>query len=176
MATKKPQENYEVSVHLNHWESETPENIYGSLTIRLTYKPTKGFRSVDLKKRRAPLLTLSIMGNVKHQWGGEQGGQCVGAIRKIWGHIPEVAELCDIWDRWHLNDMCAGTRKQSEALRGKRNRTKHDHYTWACNYLKRKGLLVDRGYKYGAEWLFEPIPAKVVARIKTLAKKLGSSS
>lgn len=172
MATKDLKTVYEGSVSLNHWDSEVPENTYGSLTIKLTYKPTKGFRSVDLKKRRAPLLTLSITGNVKHQWGGERGGQCVGAIREIWGHIPKVAELCDIWDRWHLNDLRAGTRIQEDTLRGKKNRSKHEHYTWACNYLRRKGLLVDRGYKYGAEWLFEPIPAKVVARIKVLAKKI----
>jgi len=177
MATKTPKAVYEVDVSLpDHWDSKVPENTYGSFTIRLTYKPTKGFRSVDLKKRRSPLLTLSITGNVKHQWGGESSGQCIGAIRNFWGHIPEVAELCDIWDRWHLNDLRAGTRKQSDTLRGKKNRSKHEHYTWACNYLKRKGLLVDHGYKYGAEWLFEPIPATVVKRIKALAKKIDPSS
>jgi hypothetical protein len=170
MATTTSSKDHELHVSLNHWE-KGQGNTYGSITIKFRYKTTKGFRSVDLKKRQRPLLTVSFTGSVTFQsTGGNHGGQCVETIRKIWGHRPEIAELCDLWDRWHLNDLRAGTRKQSEALRGKKNRSKHEHYTWACNYLKRKGLLVDQGYKYGAEWLFEEIPATVVKRIKSLAK------
>lgn len=176
MATKttKTQTTKATEIHVSlptQWDETIPQNIYGSLTIKFTYKPTKGFRSIDLKKRRTPLLTLSITGTVRDQRGAEWSGQCTDVVRKVWGAYPEVVELCDLWDRWHLNDLRAGSRKQSDALRGKKNRTKHDHYTWACNYLKRKGLLTDQGYRYGNAWLFEEIPATVVARIKTLAKK-----
>lgn len=175
MASKNPTEIYTAYVSIpDHWDPTLLR--FGSLTIKLTYKPLGGFRSIDLKKSRAPLLTLSITGSVRDKWGVETSGQCVEAIRNVWGHRPEIAELCDLWDRWNLNHMCMGTRRQSEALRGKKNRSKHDYYTWACNYLKRKGLLVDHGYKYGAEWLFEPIPATVVKRIKALAKEINPSS
>jgi hypothetical protein len=177
MATTK---DYEVKVSLpNHFlDKKVPVNHCGVLTLKFTYKSTEGFRSVNLKKRTKPLLTLSIVGDIQYGFrDGECGGQCVDEIRKIWGHIPEVAELCDLWNRWHLNDIRAGTKAQMEFIRklGKCP-VSSDWYTWACSSLKVNNLLIDQGYTFGNAWLFELIPATVVKRIKALAKEIDRTS
>lgn len=65
-----------------------------------------GSLSVDL----APVSTfeeLSICG---------AGGQNREATRAAFHGDPIIGELCDLWDRWHLNGMRAATRRQSEFL------------------------------------------------------------
>ena len=176
METQTTQKNYEVAVALpSHlMDKKVPRDYSGMLTIKFTYKPTDGFLSVNLKKRTKPLRTLSITGSISYGLhGGECVGQCVEEVRKYWGHIPEVAELCDLWDRWHLNDLRAGTKAQMEVVRSlPKCPVPSDWFTWACLNLKTRDFLVDKGYSFGNKWLFEVIPATVVKRIKGLAKKI----
>jgi hypothetical protein len=179
MATKstkssKTPKDIQLTVGLPGWKAKSgSEECSGHLTIKLTYKDKGSFRSVDLKKSKGKLLTLSIVGDVNFGFRrGSAGGQCISTVREIWGHIPEIAELCDLWERWHLNDLVAGTRKQMEAIRGMEKGPNLDWYTWACAQLALRDLLVDREYTFGHEWLYEPLPAKVVARIKALAKEI----
>jgi hypothetical protein len=152
--------------------SNSSEYCNGYLEIRLAYKDKENFRSIDLKKSNGKLLTLSISGNIKFGIsGGSCCGQCVSEVREIWGHNPEIAELCDLWERWHLNDLVAGTRKQMEVIRSMgKCPVPAGWYAWACLNLKTQDLLVDQGYTFGHEWLYEPLPAKVVKRVKTLVK------
>lgn len=175
MATQVSDKSYEVKVSLpdHHLDSKVPEGYRGTLTIKLTHKPTTGFRSVHLRKSAKPVLTLSICGDIKFGAGGSVGGQCEDTILKYWGHIPEVAELCALWERWHLNELQAGTKAQMEIVRNlPKCPVKTDWYTWASLNLQSQGLFEDRGYSFGREWLFETIPAKVVKRIKALAKEI----
>ena len=73
--------------------------------------------------------------------------------------------ICDVWHKYHLNDLQSGTKKQTEALTAELHRA--DHYREACKYLESIGLFEDRGYKYGHGWLCKEIPAEVVAEIMT---------
>lgn len=73
--------------------------------------------------------------------------------------------ICDVWHKYHLNDLQSGTKKQTDALTEELHRA--DHYMEACKYLDSIGLLEDRGYKYGHGWLCKEIPAEVVAEIMT---------
>jgi hypothetical protein len=179
MATKssKPSKSTKdvvLGVHLPWQDKEGLRTCNGHLTITFAYKDKGNSRSVDLKKSKGKLLTLSIVGGVNFGIGkGEHWGQCIDTVREIWGHIPEVTELCDLWERWHLNDLVAGTRKQMEVIRSLgKCPVPSDWYTWACLSLKAHDLLVDQGYEFGHDWLYEPIPAKVVARIKALTKEI----
>ncbi len=87
-----------------------------------------------------------------------------------WGQIhDEVKEiiptrLYEIWKRWHLNDMRAGTFVQEEILRqAKASGVEFDNfYIDACEYLQRFDALVDDGYKYGSKWLKEELPQEVI--------------
>jgi len=133
---------------------------------------------------------LSIVGEV-YCVGDRRGdpsscGQCVDLVREAFsGHEGEglngergsVTELCDLWDRWHLNGMRAGTRAQAEHLR------EHPpaepfypvgHYEKAMEILKAADLYTDRGYKYGQSWLVELLPDDVLKRLGEICRAFGA--
>lgn len=53
-------------------------------------------------------------------------------------------------------------------------RLKHtsDDYCVKCFFLAIRGLYIDRGYRYGSEWLFLPIPKDICQRIDDLCRLL----
>lgn len=67
-----------------------------------------------------------------------------------------------VWQRWHLNDMRAGTPKQEEAIRRWRSTTDDPSYDAACKMLESIDLLFDNGYRYGTAWLKEEVPVDVL--------------
>lgn len=79
--------------------------------------------------------------------------------------IPQ--ELFDVWERWHLNDMCPGTPQQEEIVREAR-RTGRVSYEDAVKLLESHGLLIDNGYRYGTAWLSEELPSEVVQYLESL--------
>jgi len=66
------------------------------------------------------------------------------------------------WERWHLNDMRAGTPRQEEAVRNWRRDNPNKGYNEACEMLSELGILVDDGYRYGTSWLKEEVPMDVL--------------
>lgn len=77
-------------------------------------------------------------------------------------------DLLDIWKRWHLNDMKAGSPAQEEYLRAHPVVAKYpeSHYEKACKALADAGLNPDAdGYAYGSAWKSEPLPTEVLAKI-----------
>ena len=85
-----------------------------------------------------------------------------------------LEKIVPIWKRWHLNDMNAGTVRQSECIR----RHKEEHPEWrfdydlTCKILKEHGLyedeqyLVDgKPYKYGEGGLFHEIPHEILLEL-----------
>lgn len=139
------------------------------LTLNLRPK----FNVVDFEKNILipEAYELAICGEI---WDGKKydiecGGQCLNEISK---HIktPEFKRIRQIWEQYHLNDMKAGTKLQCQAIElWERRGNKYD-YTAACEHLKVIGLYEDEGYKYGHQWLFEPIPAEIITEIKKLFK------
>lgn len=53
-------------------------------------------------------------------------------------------------------------------------RLKHtsDDFCVKCFFLAIRGLYIDRGYRYGSEWLYLPIPKDICLRIENLCRKL----
>lgn len=85
-------------------------------------------------------------------------GQCIDEVRKL----PRAQTLCDLWERWHLNDMRAGCAHQTPA------------------YLPGGGYDLDAvppcpetGYRFGHAWLLEPIPDDERERIVTVLSQLN---
>jgi|694.fasta_scaffold25991_5 hypothetical protein len=92
--------------------------------------------------------------------------------------------LFDMWERWHLNDMRAGTPRQEEVIRryavhgGNAYREAphsyakthgyEDAYALHCAWLVIEGLLVDGGYRYGTAWLREEVPQEIVDALQVL--------
>lgn len=113
---------------------------------------------------------LSICGQV---WDSEHydhlcGGQCLDTLKELLPNNKKLGRIVEIWDEYHLNDMNAGSKRQTEFLNNlKATGWKYD-YTDACNKLKEAGLYMDNGYSYGHGWLYCSIPENVLNEIKEL--------
>ena len=149
------------------------------LEIRLN---TEKRRKLDINLKRVnKTKDLAISGNV---WNIKKtdiimGGQINEEIREwlkkdrfkeLYISKKKLLKILDIWDRWHLNDLHAGTKKQEEAVKEwrKKNKISGWAYEREVKYLKSIGLYEDRGYKYGKEWLYEPLPNEVIKFINNL--------
>lgn len=93
-------------------------------------------------------------------------------FNKGW-NIGKLNELIRIWNRWHLNDVRAGSPNQESALRN--TKITGDFYPQALAYLKTIGLqpdpnyLIDgKPYSYGSRWLKEEIPEEVIKYLESL--------
>lgn len=107
------------------------------------------------------------------------GGQCLDEIFAF-KEMDPWRTLYGIWRDWHCNDLTPGSPKQEEAVRKWRERrrkagTWHGgcDYDEACKMLEKKGLLVDRTfkyngkpYKYGTAWLTRDIPEDTIKTIR----------
>ena len=95
------------------------------------------------------------------------GGQCLDEIAK-YVKDPVFLEIYDLWKKYHLNDMHAGTPKQEAALAAHFPKGKYIDYMDKVKYLESIGLYEDDGYRYGSSWLYERIPDDALNRIKKL--------
>lgn len=98
------------------------------------------------------------------------GGQCLDEIAQ-YVKTPVFKEVYDLWNKYHLNDMHAGTPEQEEAIKEYTKTNRYD-YTAVCEYLKSIGLyevdLNGEPYRYGTKWLYEAIPNEDLNRIIAL--------
>lgn len=94
-------------------------------------------------------------------------GQCVDAAREI------NKKFANMWERWHLNDLRAGSPAQEEFLRAHKAEFPGYptfYYDWACEILKANNLHPDfshhpdgeLGYLYGHSWLEEEVPKDIL--------------
>lgn len=101
------------------------------------------------------------------------GGQCFeGLISFI--SDPAFQEIVHLWRRYHLNDMHAGTPEQEAEVKRWLGARPYD-YPAAREHLREVGLLTveheGKPYTYGTGWLFEPIPATDLARIRDIIER-----
>jgi hypothetical protein len=117
-------------------------------------------------------IMLSIIGY------GEDGdvGQIHELLKEEFPNDSDVQRFCDLWGRWHLNGLTAGSTKQEEFIRAyqKEHPEWRYDYTEACQLLEDADLFVDLGYNYGHKWLVEEIPNEVLEEIKSLVKKFNA--
>ena len=84
-----------------------------------------------------------------------------------------IGRFFDLWKRWHLNEMLAGSPAQREHLATLTfPGYPMSHYVWACDELAAVGLHPDPGhlhkgepYRYGSAWLREDVPDEVLAEL-----------
>lgn len=110
--------------------------------------------------------------------GPMPSGDCIGACGQINMHLKPaeivpakgwnsdlIVEFLAVWEKWHLNDMQAGTPEQMEYLE---KYPDIKDYSKKCELLKQVGLYEIDGYKYGSKWLTKELPLEVVAFLKSL--------
>lgn len=116
---------------------------------------------------------LSICGSIwdsKH-YDHECGGQCLDTIKEYLPNNKAFNRICEIWEQCHLNDMNAGSKRQTEFLDKLKGAGWIYSYDSAKEQLKEAGLLMDRGYIYGTAWLYRPIPTEILNEITELIKE-----
>lgn len=116
---------------------------------------------------------LSITGVEGPKRNGDAWGGC-GQIRLAEGTPAKgwtreaVEKLAEIWDRWHLNKLTAGSPAQEAWVREHRDEFPGyptSFYDWACEGLAAAELHPDPShddYRYGSAWLSEDVPEDVL--------------
>ena len=131
-------------------------------------------------------LELSICGDI---WNARHtdcvcGGQCLDTIAKYRRQLsdPELFDaIYDLWKKYHLNGMHAGTPEQETAVEEWKAEGNRYDYKAACEMLKQKGLYEinytglsvgrrynNEPYKYGHGWLIQELPGDVLVKIEHL--------
>lgn len=88
-------------------------------------------------------------------------GQCFDRVEPA---TDEQRKLIELWKKWHLNGMNAGTKEQTEAIEKWEKEGNKYEYTQAVNYLKSIGLFevphpeTGEPYKYGHGWIRYALP------------------
>lgn len=96
-------------------------------------------------------------------------GQCNYEIKP---RTDAQRKLLEIWNRWHLNYLHAGTKEQEEALKNADH--KIEWYDNECEYLKSKWLLIVKhpetweDYKYWTARLTEELPVDLWQKVEDL--------
>lgn len=95
---------------------------------------------------------------------GDCGNGC-GQIVDSFVPTPTQKLLVDFWHENHLNDLSAGTKKQTEYLREAGVFADSWEYDRAVSVLHDADLLCDRGYIYGHGWLYRSFDEDELNRI-----------
>jgi len=155
-------------------------------TITLQLKPNKNARhinfEIELEKQgtarewetleEVEAVRLSVRGSIR------KGSGCCQMQDHIRGYRARVRKadlplfdfILYIWDKYHLNDLKAGTKQQEAILSATNHKGGASSYKEDCDFLASLDLLTDRGYKYGSSWLYMPIEAEDLAKIEELLK------
>lgn len=137
--------------------------------------------------RKTPQYTeLHIRGevwNTKHT-DIVMGGQCLESM-KPYIHSALFNEIYELWSKYHLNGMHAGTPEQEAAIKAREERIgRHLTYDESCELLKEAhlyeveytgpsvGRMYDHEpYVYGHAWLIQDLPDDVVKRVIEITKE-----
>lgn len=138
--------------------------------LKLVIKEKRNVRNWNLKKGN--YKTLPITGDIteKEKIKPYTDGQCYDSIKPT---TDKQKEVIDIWREYHLNDLTAGSKKQMEALES--FKYKNNYYKEACEYLKKRRLLIDDGYKFGSKWLVKPLKNGIIEKILLLFKEIDEN-
>lgn len=135
---------------------------------KLHFTNGKESADIDVKIKDNRLSISGIVYTGKKLWKNERNfiscGQCQETALEL-KIIPQ--KLFDVWERWHLNDMRAGTPQQEEIVREARKAGRLS-YQDAVKLLESHELLIDNGYRYGTAWLTEELPSEVVEYLESL--------
>lgn len=121
--------------------------------------------------------SFTVSGNI---WSSNHtdiccGGQCLETIAEYIKNNEEFDFIYDMWQKYHLNGLHAGTKEQESVLKkatenGILSSCGANNYKECCDYLKEIGLyeveVNGKPYKYGTGWLHENIPEEDLERIE----------
>ena len=124
-------------------------------------------------------LEFSVCGNVWNNLHTDivMGGQYLDDMPV---KNPRFAEIRELWRKYHLNTMHAGTPRQEYMVRKWEAAGNRYEYKAVCEYLDsiglRKTIWDGKDYEYGHGWLYFPIPRKDLKRIVEIMREYGNVS
>ena len=129
---------------------------------------------VEVELDEGEKTRLSICGSIWNRLKTDclSGGQNLHDIRELIGFSPLMKRVHYVWERYHLNDIKAGSPRQEAYLAGYKDGlgiNSLDHTT-RVDLLEKAGLEPDHmhnNYLYGSSWLYTPIPDDILAEIET---------
>jgi len=149
--------------------NNTGKKMYIELTI-----------NQEADTRTAQTTTLESITNYKTLSMCGTGGQNreetadINNYKQLFVSESDLNTITEVWQRWHLNDLKAGTERQQAFI----NKWTKDHkyeYTAICEALKQAELYEDNGYKYGYSWLVDPLPENVITNIISIFEKYNNT-
>lgn len=129
--------------------------------------PQSYYVTIEWKRKR-----LSFSGQIGREYFGQIRAVPMLAYAPGWDE-PTAAKFFQIWEKWHLNDMQAGTPAQTAALQTRKAEMvggRISSYEEDSVYLTECGLNPDpaTGYRYGSAWLQVDVPADILAWLAAL--------
>ena len=108
------------------------------------------------------------------------GGQCLDTLMEIYKEqkvvVPsKIKLLTELWEKYHLNDLHAGTPEQEDYLHSIGITGFANNYKQCCEELKKVNLYEcewkgEKSY-FGGSWFHWDIPAEDIEKIKSLIQK-----
>lgn len=149
------------------------DRSYAKIEVKLE-KVNKNRLNMNLK-RISSYYTFSASGSILEKddyiYTITSAGQNIDEIAKMYPNNKEVQTIKRLWKEYHLNDIQAGTTKQTRALKEWRNRPKGWSYDEDSRYLAKKKLNPSGGYMYGSDWLVKEIPYSTLVEMKKIIQK-----
>ena len=132
---------------------------------------------IELETKKDNKQVFTACGNVWNNLHTDliAGGQCIDSILESvpsLKHNKLYMEVVELWKKWHLNDMHAGTPEQERFIKSWIEKGNKYDYTTICEHLQAVGLYEveynGSWYKYGHGWLYQEIDAIDLQRINKL--------
>lgn len=166
---------------------------FGKISYTTYRKANTVTIEVELRKKGGNNIPeyneLSVCGEIWDCFHNDivYGGQCLDTILLYKDQLNDEAlfmEIYNLWKKYHLNSMHAGTPEQEAAISKWEEKGNRYSYESACKMLKEQGLYEvpysghstsrvydNELYRYGSAWLVEEIPKEVVSRIEELLSR-----
>ena len=135
-------------------------------------------RKITFKDKNKNIFNVDVsIIDGRFSMSGDYGGGCGQCLDHINPKNEHQKKLVDLWHRYHLNDMKAGTKGQEKAINDWLKFTKSSYdYTKVCEYLKSINMyqVVHNGkqYKYGHGWLTEILPSNIEEETKAVCDNI----
>lgn len=107
-------------------------------------------------------------------------GQILEELLSLFPDDELVNKIVKVWRKWHLNDLTAGSPRQTEFLEQFTDTPRSDYYTWAKDKLSEAGIEPDesfqyngKAYSYGSAWLHTDLPDSVIDEINSWSSYNG---
>ena len=143
------------------------------MTQDLILKENISFIDADNNLVNCELEIKQTSKGMEFSMSGSYDSSCGQIFNSINPRTKTQKRLIELWNKYHLNGMNAGTIEQEKLLK----KCKSNDYDKQVEYLKKHKLYtvtLEDGtkYKYGTSWLYRPLPNNFKEELTQLLKNI----